>query len=194
MFAETLVEQEVVYVDMNSISNHWFTLPSETVLVLTDGSDKAKRIAEWTLVFGGAPGTTVRRIDVLDCLDSGVIVQTDTDSGLDERERLREHLTSASATHTTNRHWRHESTIDALHGVPHEALLDYVATNPIDCIIMSTHERIHPDRSFLGRTFARVHRTAPVPVITTNGTDSPDTPRCELAHAARKQEYVSEPG
>lgn len=167
--------------------------PSETVLVLTDGSDTAKRVAEWGLVFVGTSGTTVHRIDVLDCLDSGVIIQTDTGS-LTERERLSQHLQSASPTQTANRHRRHQSTIDALHGVPHEALLDYVATNPIDCIIMSTHERMSPSRSFLGRTFAHVHRAAPVPVITTNRTASPDSLRCELVHAARKKECVFEPG
>lgn len=167
--------------------------PSETVLVLTDGSDTAKRVAEWGLVFVGAPGTTVHRTDVLECLDSGVIIQTDTD-GLAERERRGQRPPSASPTQTANRHRRHESTIDALHGVPHEALLDYIATTSIDYIIMSTHEQTSPSRSFLGRTFAHVHRAAPVPVITTNRTASSDPSRCELAHAARKQEWVSEPG
>jgi nucleotide-binding universal stress UspA family protein len=167
--------------------------PSETVLVLTDGSDRAKRVAEWGLVFVGAPGTTVHRIEVLECLDSGVVIQTDT-GGLDKRERLGQRPPSASPAQTANRHLRDESTIDVLHGVPYEALLDYVATTSIDCIIMSTHERTSPDRSFLGRTFAHVHRAAPVPVITTNRTATPDTPRCELAHAARKQKCVSEPG
>lgn len=173
--------------DQQSIS------PSETVLVLTDGSDRAKRVAEWGLVFVGTPETTVHWIDVLECLDSGVIIQIDTGS-LAERESLGQRPPSASPAQATNRHRRHESTIDALHGVPHEALLDHVATTSIDCIIMSTPEHTSPDRSFLGHTFAHVHRAAPVPVITTNGTASPDTLRCKLARAAKKQECVSKPG
>nr|WP_273741585.1 transposase [Natrinema soli] len=43
--------------------------------MLTDGSERAGRTAEWWLVFTESREATVHRIDVLDCLDSGVIVQ-----------------------------------------------------------------------------------------------------------------------
>lgn len=46
----------------------------ETVLVLTDGSAWASRVAEWGLVFADASSATVHHIDVIECLDSGVIV------------------------------------------------------------------------------------------------------------------------
>ncbi|WP_248910040.1 universal stress protein [Halocatena marina] len=166
---------------------------SETVLVLTDGSEKAKRVAEWSLVFVGAPETVVLRIDVLECLDSGVIIQTDT-GGLNERARFGDHPPNPASVQTASQHWRHESTVDALHGVPHEALLDYIATNSIDCIVMHTHEQMTPQRSFLGRAFAYIHQAVSIPVITTNGTASSDSPQCELVHAVRKQECISEPG
>lgn len=165
--------------------------PSETVLVLTDGSAHAKRVAEWNLVFVGVPGTAVRRIDVLDCLDSGVVIQTNHGDSQDERERPGEYSRS---TRATNQHQQGESTIDALHGVPHEALLDYVTTNPIDGMIMSTHERTHPNRSFLGHTFARVYRAAPVPVITTTETATAHISQCKPTPAAREYECVFKPG
>lgn len=47
---------------------------SETVLVLTDGSDQAKRVAEWGLIFVDASRAALRWIDVVECLGSGEII------------------------------------------------------------------------------------------------------------------------
>ena len=45
-----------------------------TVLVHTDGSNQAKRVAEWGLIFADIARATVHRIDVVDCLDSEMII------------------------------------------------------------------------------------------------------------------------
>ena len=49
----------------------------EIILVFTDGSDQSQRVAEWALVFADLPRARVRRINVVECLDSDVIIYRD---------------------------------------------------------------------------------------------------------------------
>lgn len=146
-------------------SSQQYTTPYETILVLTDGGERAKRIAEWELVFSEASEATVHRIDVLDCLDSGVIIQTDDGGGQNEHRQPERSSSRLSPYYPVNRSQECVSAIDVLHGRPHEAILDYVATNLIDFIVLSTRDQTSPARSFFEQTFTRVHQQAPVPVI-----------------------------
>ncbi|WP_227377971.1 universal stress protein [Haladaptatus halobius] len=168
------------------------TLPYESILVLTDGSERAKRIAEWELVFSEASEATVHRIDVLDCLDSGVIIRTDDGGGQNEHRQPERSSSRLSPHYPVNRNHGCVSAIDVLHGRPHEAILDYVAANLIDCIVLSTHEQTPPNQSFLEQTFTRIHQEAPVPVINIDERASQYTTQRELAHCAGEHGRPSE--
>lgn len=145
---------------------------NETVLVLTDGSKRAKRVVEWELIFAEVPRSAVRRIDVIDCLDSGVIIHRHDKRTQNEREHKRKQLgrqlTSGTTEHEPTLNREHDPAVDVLHGVPHEALLDYAAANAIDSIVIGVSERTRLDQSFIGTVFVSVSRTATIPVVIIN--------------------------
>ncbi len=64
--------------------------PPQNVLVLTDGTDRANRKAEWEIVFSDFPRTTIHWIEVIDCLDSGVIIRKRIEIAQNDRERRRQ--------------------------------------------------------------------------------------------------------
>lgn len=143
----------------------------ETVLVLTDGSKRAERVAEWGLVFTEATSAVIHRIDVIECLDSGVIIHRHDGCVQDGCDQLRRPPTSATTDCLVSWTQRCEPAIDVLHGIPHEAILEYVMMNAIDRIIVSVRDRTHLEQSLLGRAFATVSQAATVPVMTIDGTD-----------------------
>lgn len=138
--------------------------PPQNVLVLTDGTDRANRKAEWEIVFSDFPGTTIHWIEVLDCLDSGVIIRNRTEIAQNDRERRKQSRISVAPHRMTVHNQEYTPAIDVLHGVPHEALLDYIETNATGRIVMSVSEPTDFNRSFIGRTFAKVDRVTTVPV------------------------------
>lgn len=148
---------------MDSISNNRFTPSSDTVLVITDGSDQAQRLAEWKLVFGEFRQTTVHQIDVLDCVDSGVIIRTHKNTKQDRRERQNP-PSASTGTDPANRYRGATSGIDVLHGIPHEAVLDYVTAHEIDRIIVSRRGAAECTRSRFGQLCATVSRVGGVPM------------------------------
>lgn len=142
---------------------------TQTVLVLTDGSERARRTAEWWLVFAESSQTAVHRVDVLDWFDSAVVVERDDSGGPVERDRLERSPKNWSSDREAAPDRGRAPTTDVLHGVPHEVILDYVATNAVDRIVTSVCKRACRPRSFVGDTFARVGRTASVPVTALPG-------------------------
>ncbi len=154
---------------MPSSRDQQHNLLYETVLVLTDGSSRARRLAEWALVFDGAPGNTVHRVDVLDCLDSGVVIQIHSENVQNEDEYQERTHTRAAPDSVVSQSQGHTTTIDVLHGVPSEALLDYLEGYAIDFTIMCICDSSCLNRTLLGRTFARVNQAATVPMMTITG-------------------------
>lgn len=146
---------------------------NETVLVLTDGSKRAERVAEWGLIFAETTRAAIHRIDVVDCLDSGVIIHQYEERIQDEREHERGQPSRQLMHETIDReetqNREHEPAVDVLHGVPHETILDYTAANAIDVIIIGVGERTRLTQSFIGIAFANVSRAATIPVVTLEG-------------------------
>ncbi|QLG60256.1 universal stress protein [Halorarum salinum] len=140
---------------------------SSEPIVLPDGGERARRTAEWWLVFAETPPATVHRIDVLDRLDSGVIVERDDGGGPVERDRIERPPKNGSTDRAARRHREGASTIDVLHGAPAEVILDYVAANAVDRVVTSVGDRTCRTRSFVGYTFTRAGRAAGVPVTAT---------------------------
>lgn len=151
----------------------------QNVLMLTDGSDRANRKAEWVIIFSDLPGTTIPWIEVLDCLDSGVIIRKRREIAQNDRERRRQSRISVAPYRMKVQNQEYTPQIDVLHGVPHEALLAYVATNAIDHIVMSIGETTDLNRSFIGHTFAKVERVTTVPVKIIGRTSDSHESRCE---------------
>lgn len=192
MFAETVEGAEIHESLMASSRDQQHDPLYETVLVLTDGSGRARRLAEWALVFAGASGNTVHRVDVLDCLDSGVVIQTDGKSVQKEDEHQERTHTRAAPDGMMSQNQGHATAIDVLHGVPSEALLDYLRANAIDFTIMCICDNACLNRTLLGRTFARVSQATIVPMMTITGTNDPHNPRCEIGHVAIERSHPSE--
>ncbi|MFC4359466.1 universal stress protein [Halobium salinum] len=59
-------------------------------------------------------------------------------------------------------------------GSPAEAIVDYVAAEGADLVVMGTHGRRGLDRFLLGSVTERVLRTAPVPVLVVRVAESTD--------------------
>ncbi len=132
---------------MTSRSGYQYKQKSRTVLVLMDGCDRARRKAEWEGVFTDSSRTTVHHIDILDCLDSGVISRRySRDTQNEDRKRP---STSASLSHAMTQNQKYTPEIDGLHGVPSEALLNYIVANGIDRVVICMREMSNPDRSFI---------------------------------------------
>lgn len=192
MFAEMLERAETHEQSMPLSRGQQHTPLSETILVLTDGSDRARRLAEWALVFAGTSETTVHRVDVLDCLDSGVVIRTDDESGQNKCEHSEPTSRRTSPGCMTSQNQEHDIAIDVLHGVPSEALLDYLRAHAVNLLIMCIRDSACLDRTFLGRTFIRVSQAATVPMITIAGTNDPHDSRCEIGHIAIGRSHSSE--
>ncbi len=61
---------------------------------------------------------------------------------------------------------RIESSI--ANGIPHEVILDYVAANDVDIVVMATAGRDGTERDILGSVTEKVIRSSPVPVVAVN--------------------------
>ena len=155
----------------------------EAVLVLTDRSAWASRVAELGLVFADAASATVHRIDVIECLDSGVIVHryvSGHDHACESRTTGRQPTDTADTE--PNRQRTREPTIDVLHGVPHEAIRDYAATHAIDLIIICVRERARSERTFLGDILTRMTRNITIPTLTVEQPTESDDPQRQDEH------------
>jgi nucleotide-binding universal stress UspA family protein len=69
-------------------------------------------------------------------------------------------------------------------GVPVDRILEYVAANQIDLIVMGTHGRGLVGHMFLGSVAERVVRRSPVPVLTVHGGPT----AADAAHAPKPGE------
>lgn len=155
---------------MPQTDRHSATTPHSghgAVLVLTDGSTWANRVAEWGLVFADASQATIHRIDVMDCFNSGVIIHRYT-AGQDQACTSQTTGRQPTNTNDTERGQRRgrESTIDVLHGIPHEAIRDYAVTHAVDLIIICVRERVRSEQTFLGDTLTRVTHRTTIPTMT----------------------------
>lgn len=139
-------------------------------------------MVEWEMLFAKGSGATVHRIDVVDCLDSGVIVRKHDSGDQNKFERVRKTPPSVPTDCTVNPEQENTTmtVLDVLHGVPHEAILGYAAANAIDCIMMVC-ERTSFDRSLLGCTFRNVRDAATGPAVTVDRMDKPRETLCEIA-------------
>lgn len=147
----------------------------ENILVPTDGSR-------------GAEGAIARAFDLARTGDGTVHVLYVVDTGSEpsglatpEREELRQHSEKRGRQATARIQERAtELGLDTVRvvreGVPHRGILDYVADNDIDLVVMGTHGLAGTERSRLGSTTERVITLADVPVMAVRLAEDTDVP------------------
>jgi nucleotide-binding universal stress UspA family protein len=139
----------------------------DSVLIPTDGSDPAGRAVRAGIDLAGLVGATVHGLYVVDARDYGrlpdgkwVEVQEELATA---GERALEDLRAAAEAADLPV----ETTVET--GVPHEAILAYVADHGVDLVVMGTHGRTGLDRALLGSVTEKVLRGTEVPVHVVHG-------------------------
>jgi nucleotide-binding universal stress UspA family protein len=137
--------------------------PYENVLVPTDGSQGATRGVEHGLALASELDATVHAVSVVDDTGLGPDLGATggSSSGTAVAEDAIDELVSAAEAYDIEGIVRHVE-----HGSPVKGILDCVAANGIDAVVMGTTGRRGTDRILLGSVAEKTVRSAPVPVIT----------------------------
>lgn len=133
--------------------------PYETILVPTDGSDRATEAVELASGIATTHGAALHLLVVIDELPVGsdaAAVAAEID--VEENAILQSALDHADADI--------ETTTAVRFGSVHSEITGYASDVGADCIVMGTHGRQGFDQRLLGSTTERVLRTTPVPVLT----------------------------
>ena len=132
----------------------------DRILIPTDGSDVAVAAAETGFAFTRRFDSTLHAVHVLD------------DGDPDQGDQL------VTAVEEAGVDLDIETTTAVLEESPsvHDAIIDYVRDNEIDCIVMGTHGRTGLTRLALGSVAERTIRGAPVPVLTVHDDEVIEQP------------------
>ncbi|MFB6135401.1 MAG: universal stress protein [Halobacteriaceae archaeon] len=155
----------------------------DRILLPTDGSPGTEAAA-------GQAFELARRfdahLDVLHVVDTAVLpLDTHSQAVFDELEA--EGLDSVESLTDRAREFGVEDvTGTVLRGDPDQVIVDYVANNDVDLVVMGTHGRTGLDRIVLGSVTERVLRRSTVPVLTVplaaehpEGSEADDESRSE---------------
>ncbi|MFC5972039.1 universal stress protein [Halomarina salina] len=127
------------------------------ILVATDGSPGSARAVEHAVALAAEYEATLHAISVVERRYARSSFREFVE---DEGYRaLRSVLDRAAEAGV---HVRTE----LVEGVPHEAIVEYVADHGVDLVVVGTHGRTGLDRLVLGSVAAHVVQTASVPVVT----------------------------
>ncbi|MHC3439698.1 universal stress protein [Natrialbaceae archaeon A-gly3] len=133
----------------------------DDVLVPTDGSEGATYAAEHAVAIADPFDATVHALSVT----------SEGPYGADKRDQLRadEKGEAEEAVATVEKLAADaglETTTTVQPGVPHEAILEYAETEPVDLIVMGTAGRSGLESVLIGSAAERVVRNSRVPVVT----------------------------
>lgn len=140
----------------------------ENILIPTDGSSTATQAAEQAFELADLCGATVHVLHVVELPhQASVDTLSEVDMPLSDetvsaREEAGEQLTSAIAENASGR--GRDTVTEVTRGFAPETILDYVAENGIDLIVMGTHGRSGLDRWLLGSVTERVIQQSDIPV------------------------------
>lgn len=130
----------------------------DTILLPTDGTAGLDRAFDHAVALAGAFDAELHVLSVL--TEAETSAAADVGSLRADRQSVLSSVASAARDDGIET----ETAIRA--GVPHEAILEYVADAGVDLAVMATHGRTGMDRMLLGSVTERVVRSAPVPVVT----------------------------
>lgn len=141
----------------------------DTVLVATDGSDDATRAVEHAIGVADRHGATLHALYVIE-------TRTGYDNAIVEPETVARELRSEGREILESVERRGadagidvSTTIDR--GVPHEVILDYVANNDVDLVVLGVRGRSAFKTILLGSVAEAVLQSASVPVILVGDPD-----------------------
>ena len=138
--------------------------PYETILVPTDGSERATEAVELANEIAATHGAALHLLVVIDELPVGI----GADSTADEIEAGNNAILQSATDHVDR---NVDLTTAVRFGSIRGEITDYASEMGVDCIVMGTHGRQGFDQRLLGSTTERVLRTTPVPVLTIGGRE-----------------------
>ena len=145
------------------VKNTTVDYPYETILVPTDGSQRATEAVELASEIAADHGAALHLL-VVDELPVGI----DAASAATEVEAEDNAILQSALDHVDA---AIDTTTAVRFGSVRGEITDYAGDVDADCIVMGTHGRQGFDQHLLGSTTERVLRTTPVPVLTIGSRD-----------------------
>ena len=133
--------------------------PYETILVPTDGSQRANEAVELGSEIAASHGAGLHLLVVIDELSMGI----GAESAVAEVDAEANPVIQSASDHVDT---GVDVTTAVRFGSVAGEITDYAADADADCIVMGTHGRQGFNERLLGSTTERVLRTTPVPVLT----------------------------
>ena len=139
----------------------------ETVLLPTDGSERAAEALDHAIEAANAYGAELHIISVM---DERIMLAADADEKSEVRSELAENAEAAVETLATSAANKDISVRTATpEGVPYREILSYADDEGIDLIVIGTHGRTGREKRInLGSTTERVVKSAEQPVLVVN--------------------------
>jgi nucleotide-binding universal stress UspA family protein len=135
----------------------------DQILVPTDGSDTARKVAETGIELAA---TTGAELHVIHILETRFPLDEFTDQLESKGRETANGFIEEIADDARSKGLSIETHIDQ--GVPYREILHYADTADIDLIVMGTHGRTGAKRYLLGSTTEKIVRLADTQVLTTH--------------------------
>jgi len=135
----------------------------EHILIPTDGSRGAKKATRQAIEMASQNDSTLHGLYVINTGELGFAATPDDISETKARLRRRGEEVLADLADQAETAGVPVVT-DVASGITHEEILEYVAENGIDLVVMGKHGYLDPDSHVLGSVTQRVMRGTKIPV------------------------------
>jgi nucleotide-binding universal stress UspA family protein len=132
----------------------------DSILLPTDGSEGAARARDHAVELAGDQGATLHVLHVVDVVSPARSLRELLTERMTERGR---ELVESVAERGRERGVSVETAV--VEGDPADRIVEYVASEGIDLVVMPTHGRPELAKTIVGSVTDRVIRTSPVPVV-----------------------------
>lgn len=141
--------------------------PYRSVLVPTDGSDRAAEALDRAVALAARSGATLHVLSVVDVGTIGAEAYSGTDALVSASEETVAEAVAVAEAAGVETVERVEVGTSAARGIR-----SYLADHDVDLVVMGTRGLTGVERYLLGSVAERTVRTSPVPVLTVPGDDS----------------------
>jgi len=143
----------------------------DRILVPTDGSSGADRAVEHAIDLAKTYGAQLHVLYVVN--EASLSAEVNSQQVIENFEEQGGEVTYEVAERAADAGVK-DVREEVVHGVPHEAILEYAEDEGMDLIVMGTHGHTGLDRYLLGSVTEKVVRTSDVPVLTVRLHDDED--------------------